>query len=170
MLPIVTGLEVCSRLRKEGNKTPILMLTAKAQLEDKILGFNTGADDYLTKPFDFSELLVRIKALARRPKTLTADILVVDDLKLDLLKTKVMRADKEVFLSKREFALLEFLMKNKGRVLSKDQIINHVWEADTDVLENTVEVYVGYLRSKLRLSKDSKQLIKTVRGFGYKIG
>lgn len=170
MLPKLDGLEICRRLRKENIHTPILILTAKGQLGEKVEGLNSGADDYLTKPFAFAELLARIKALTRRPKNALSTVLTAKDLQLDTLSFQVKRGKKEIDLSKTEFALLEYFLRNKGKVLTKDQIINHVWDYDADILPNTVEVYIGYLRNKIdRPFKNKPPLIRTVRGFGYKI-
>jgi len=172
MLPKMDGMELCQKLRKEENiHTPILMLTAKGQLDDKINGLNAGADDYLVKPFAFAELLARIKALTRRPKQTLDRVLKVEDLTLNTLNYEVKRARKQIELSKKEFALLEYLLRHKGKILTKEQIINHVWNYDADVLPNTVEVYIGYLRSKIdRPFKNKPPLVHTIRGFGYRIG
>ena len=170
LLPKMDGVEICQKLREENIHTPILILTAKGQLEDKVGGLNSGADDYLVKPFAFAELLARIKALTRRPKQALASVLTVRDLRLDTLTYEVKRGKKEVKLSKTEFALLEYLLRHKGKILTKDQIINHVWDYDANVLPNTVEVYIGYLRNKIdRPFKNKPALIQTARGFGYKI-
>ncbi|OGC50411.1 DNA-binding response regulator [candidate division WWE3 bacterium RIFCSPHIGHO2_01_FULL_40_23] len=170
MLPGMNGLEVCKKLREEKNHTPILMLTAKSELEDKIAGLNTGADDYLTKPFAFEELLARLRALLRRPQTALKNELICGDLTLNTQTYNVTRNKKTINLSKKEYALLEYLMRNKGRVLTKDQIISHVWDYNSNVLLNTVEQYIGYLRKKIdRNFPSKKSLIHTVRGFGYKI-
>ncbi len=166
MLPGVDGLEVCRRLRDADNKTPILMLTAKDQVRDRVAGLDAGADDYLVKPFAFEELLARIRALLRRPNQAQDTVLRVGDLTLDPATFSVARSEKPIELSAKEFALLEYLMRNEGRVVNKDTIISHVWEYDADILPNTVEVYVGYLRNKIdRPFKND--LIKTKRGFGY---
>ena len=172
MLPGMDGIEICKKLReKENIHTPILMLTAKGQLNDKVEGLNAGADDYLVKPFAFEELLARIKALTRRPKNGLGTTLTVGDLSLNTLTYEVRRSGKHIQLSKKEFALLEYLLRNPGKIITKDQIINHVWDYDADVLPNTVEVYIGYLRDKIdKPSKGSQPLIQTVRGFGYRIG
>jgi len=170
MLPKKSGLDICKDLRKNGTKTPVLMLTAKAELEDKVYSLNTGADDYLTKPFAFEELLARIRALLRRPQSLQEEILVCADLIVNPLNYLVTRNGAEISLSKKEFSLLEYLIRNKGKILSKDKITEHVWEYDSDILPNTVEQYIGYLRSKIDKKFPNKsQLIHTVRGFGYKI-
>lgn len=171
MLPKMDGMEICKKLRKEENiHTPILMLTAKGQLDDKVNGLNAGADDYLVKPFAFVELLARIKALTRRPKQALDNVLSLKDLTLNTLTYEVKRGGKQVRLSKKEFALLEYLLRHKDKILTKEQIINHVWDYNADILPNTVEVYIGYLRKKIdRPFKKKKPLIQTVRGFGYKI-
>ena len=147
------------------------MLTAKSQIQDKVAGLDLGADDYLTKPFSFEELLARIRALTRRPKKTVGTKLIVDDLCLEPQRFDVIREGKNISLSNKEFALLEYLMRNAGTILSKDQIISHVWNYDADILPNTVEVYIRNLRKKIDLPfKNKNPLIKTVRGFGYRIG
>ncbi|MBI3341646.1 response regulator transcription factor [Candidatus Curtissbacteria bacterium] len=171
LLPGMDGLEICKKLRDKQIHTPIIMLTAKDQVEDKVKGLNSGADDYLAKPFAFEELLARIRALARRPKNTITNTLAIEDLTLDTENFVVKRAEKMIELSKKEFSLLEYLMRHPGQILTKDQIINHVWDYDADVLPNTVEVYIGYLRKKIDNSfKNKTILIHTHRGFGYKIG
>ena len=171
MLPKMDGLEVCRQLRKKHILSPVLILTAKSQLDDKVEGLNTGADDYLVKPFAFAELVARIKALARRPRNTLGAVLVVDDLTLDTIRYLVRRGTDHIQLSKKEFSLLEYLLRNKDRILNKNQIINNVWDYEADVLPNTVEVYIGYLRNKIdKPFKDKPALIHTVRGFGYKAG
>jgi DNA-binding response OmpR family regulator len=171
MLPGMDGVTICQKLRSDGIHTPILMLTAKGQIEDKVAGLNTGADDYLTKPFAFEELLARIKALSRRPKDGIGTILNFADLSLDTLSYQVKRADKPLHLSAKEYALLEYLLRHPNQVITKDQIIAHIWDYEADVLPNTVEVYIGYLRNKIdKPFKDKPTLIQTVRGFGYKLG
>ena len=167
----IDGIEICERLRRAGNKTPILMLTAKVQIRDRVAGLNAGADDYLTKPFSFEELLARIRALMRRPQDTIDNILTVADLSLDTIRYEVSRGGKPIELTQTEFALLEYLMRNAGRTLSKTTIINHVWDFDSDVLPNTVEAYIGYLRNKIdKPFPKVAPLIHTVRGFGYKLG
>lgn len=170
MLPGMDGIDICKSLRQQKVHTPILMLTAKDQVRDRVEGLDSGADDYLVKPFSFEELLARIRALLRRPHDAQGMILHVDDLSLDTVTYQIKRAGKDISLSSKEFALLEYLMRNAGRVLSKDNIISHVWDFDADILPNTVEAYIGYLRNKIDRPFKSKQLISTVRGFGYKIG
>jgi DNA-binding response OmpR family regulator len=171
MLPKMDGLEVCKKLRTEGNHTPILILTAKGEVDDKVTGLNSGADDYLAKPFAFTELLARIRALSRRPKNALTPILKVEDLTLDTITYQVKRRGKTLSFSKTEYALLEFLVRHAGRVVTKDQIVNNVWQYDADILPNTVEVYIGYLRKKIdKAFPNNKRLINTVRGFGYRFG
>lgn len=170
MLPKMDGLAVCKKLRAEGIHTPILVLTAKGEIDDKVIGLNVGADDYLTKPFAFVELVARIKAMGRRPKQSVAPILKIDNLSLNPLTFEITRANKEINLSRKEFALLEYLIRAKGKIVSKDQIISNVWNYESDILPNTIEVYIGYLRNKIdKAFPKDKPLIQTVRGFGYKI-
>ena len=171
LLPGTDGLEICKKLREQGNHTPILMLTARGQVMDKVEGLNSGADDYLTKPFAFEELLARIKALVRRPKTTTSNVLQAEDLSLNIDTYEIKRGKDQITLSSKEFALLEYLMRHQNKTLTKEQIINHVWSYDANILPNTVEVFIGYLRNKIdRPFQNQKNLIHTVRGFGYKIG
>jgi DNA-binding response OmpR family regulator len=171
MLPDMDGIKICQNLRANNIHTPILMLTAKGQLEDKVEGLNSGADDYLVKPFAFTELLARVKALTRRPRNSLGTVLNLEDLSLNTLTYEVKRAGKEIRLSKQEYALLEYFLRHKNTVLTKEQIINNLWDYDADVLPNTVEVYIGYLRNKIdRPFPKSPTLIHTLRGFGYKLG
>lgn len=170
MLPGLTGIEICKKLRDEGNQTPILMLTAKNTVDDKVEGLNSGADDYLPKPFAFSELLARIRALTRRPKKTIGTKLIVENLTLDTTTSEVKRSGKRIDLSNKEYSLLEYLMRHKGTIVKKDQIIEHVWDYDADVLPNSVEVYITHLRGKVDKPFKGKKLITTIRGFGYKIG
>ena len=171
MLPGLDGVQVCSKLRSEKILTPILMLTAKTEITDRVDGLDAGADDYLGKPFAFVELLARINALARRPKQLVTGKLVVDSLSLDHKNFEVVRAGEIINLSKKEFALLEFLMKNTGVIFTKEQLTERVWEFESDVLPNTAQVYLGYLRNKIdKKFPKEKPLLNTVRGFGYRFG
>lgn len=170
MLPgSVDGLEICQTLRQQGVQTPILILTAKGQIRDRVAGLDSGADDYLIKPFSFDELLARVRALLRRPPETKGDILNVGDLSLNIRSYEVKRDGQNIGLSAKEFALLEYLMRHPGQVLSKDSIIGHVWDFDADILPNTVEVYMGYLRNKIDKPFKRPPLIHTVRGFGYKV-
>ncbi len=170
MMPKLSGIEVSRALRAEGNHTPILLLTAKSQSRDIVAGLDAGADDYLPKPFSFDVLLARLRALLRRPSQALPDVLVADDLALDTVKRTVQRANKPLKLSGKEYAILEYLLRNKGRILSKNNIISHVWDFDADVLPNNVEVFITYLRNKIdKPFPNSRPLIQTVRGFGYVI-
>jgi DNA-binding response OmpR family regulator len=164
------GVEICRRIRAQGIQTPIIILTAKSQIRDKVSGLNAGADDYLTKPFSFEELLARVRAVLRRPQDNIGNVLQVEDLTLDTITYEVKRGGQPIRLSNTEYSLLEYLMRNYGRVLSKTNIINHVWNFDADILPNTVEAYIGYLRNKIDKPFKGTELIQTVRGFGYKIG
>jgi DNA-binding response OmpR family regulator len=169
MLPSLDGYEICRKLRADGNHTPIIMLTAKDQTRDVVHGLDTGADDYLPKPFSFEILLARIRALLRRPHDSTPEILKTGDLTLNPSTKQVMRGSLQISLSTKEYALLEYLMRNHGRVLSKNNIMTHVWDFDSDILPNTVEVFITYLRAKIDKPFKEPALIQTVRGFGYKI-
>lgn len=164
----VDGDEIIKRAREAKIKAPILMLTAKAQIKDRVSGLNIGADDYLTKPFVFDELVARVRALARRPYTNLGPVLKVGELSLNPATKEVIHQGQEISLSLTEFNLLEYLMRNAGQVLTKDMIINSAWDSDSDVLPNTVEVYIKYLRNKID-KPFGANLIKTVRTFGYKI-
>lgn len=171
LLPGMDGLIVCDKLRSQNIQTPILILTARGQLGDKVEGFKAGADDYLTKPFAFEEFLARVKALIRRPKSIVQPTLSVSDLTLNTDTFEVIRGKTKIQLSSKEFLLLEYLLRNKNKIVKKEQIISHVWNYDDDILPNTIEVYIGYLRNKIdKPFKDKPNLIHTVRGFGYKIG
>lgn len=168
MLPGMDGLTVCKKIREEGNTTPILMLTAKGQVTDKVLGLDIGADDYLVKPFSFEELFARIRALVRRPKTQATALVMAGDLSLDPISYTVTRAGKKISLSSKEFSILEYLLRNKNSVVSRDQLITHVWDYDADVLPNVVEVHIKHLRDKID-TKGKKTRITTIRGKGYSI-
>lgn len=171
MLPKMDGLQVCKNLRTQHNHVPILILTAKGQVEDKVTGLDAGADDYLPKPFAFEELLARVRALSRRPRNAQETILKFDDLELNTNTYEVVRQQKKIKLSKKEYSLLEYLLRNANKIVTKDQITQHVWDYEADILPNTVEVYIGYLRRKIdKAFPKASQLIHTVRGFGYKLG
>ena len=163
------GIEICQKIRAEGKHTPVLMLTAKDHIRDRVIGLNAGADDYLVKPFSFEELLARVKALLRRPHETIGETLQVGDLTLNPLSHEVTRAGTDITLSSKEYALLEYMMRNQGKVLSKNTIMIHVWDFDADILPNTIEVFMAYLRNKIDKPFDARPLIQTVRGFGYKI-
>ena len=171
MLPEVDGIRIAQALRDQKRSMPILMLTAKDAIRDRVEGLRAGADDYLVKPFAFEELLARVQALLRRPQTVEASALEFAGLSLNRQTFSVSRAGQAINLSRREFALLEYLLKNRGRIVTKDMITSHVWDYDADILPNTVEVYVGYLRKKIdRMFPQKPALIQTVRGFGYRLG
>lgn len=171
MLPgSIDGVHLCKQLRSEGLSTPILMLTARGTIGDRVEGLNSGADDYLVKPFSFDELTARVRALLRRPAVQVGTTLKLGDLTLDTTSYEVQRGNKPIQLSHKEFVLLEYLMHHPGQVITKDMIINHVWDQDADILPNTIEVYIGYLRNKIdRPFPKSNALLHTVRGFGYKL-
>jgi len=166
MLPGLDGLEVARRLRSHKKKTPILMLTARDAVPDIVKGLNAGADDYLTKPFSFAELLARIRALSRRAPEVKTNALQVADLELDTIASRVTRAGEELRLTPTEFRLLEFLMRRSGRVASRQAIIEAVWGLEEDIEENTLDAFVRLLRRKVDEGHAHK-LIQTARGFGY---
>lgn len=170
MLPGMDGLDLCAKIRADGKTVKILMLTAKTEVEDRVDGLESGADDYLIKPFAFAELVARIHALSRRPDSTVQDVLQVRDLTLDPQTYEVRRESKTIHLTHKEFVLLEFLMRNKGHVYTKEQLAEQVWSFDADILPNTAQVYLGYLRKKIdRPFHDKKPLIHTVNGFGYRL-
>ncbi|MDP2944026.1 MAG: response regulator transcription factor [bacterium] len=166
-LPKLNGREVIKKIRDAGLSTPIIMLTVHNELEEKIDLLGLGVDDYLTKPFIFSELLARIKAVLRRPKNWEGNILKINDLELDPDKFLVTKNSKRIFLSSKEFDLLEYLLKHKGRILSRQNIMEHVWDENADPFSNTIEVHIRNLRRKLE--NDGRRLIFTVSNRGYKI-
>ncbi|HSS21268.1 MAG TPA: response regulator transcription factor [Pyrinomonadaceae bacterium] len=166
LLPHRDGFEVCRDLRARGNKTPILMLTARADIDDRITGLDAGADDYLTKPFSFRELLARVRALLRRDPRLSPDVFEIDDLVIDSASHRVSRADKEIQLTAKEYALLEHLARHAGKLVSRAEIAAHVWDDSFDPFSNTIEVYVNRLRKKID-DKQATKLLHTRRGEGY---
>lgn len=168
MMPEMDGFAMVKKLREDGNKTPILMLTAKSQETDVVRGLDTGADDYLAKPFAFNVLSARVRALLRRPRSAASEVLEYADISLDPAGKQVRRAGKLVQLSAKEFAILEYFMRNPERILSKNNILTHVWDFDSDVLPNNVESFIKLLRNKID-RPFKKPLIQTVRGFGYKL-
>ena len=168
MLPTMSGLEICMRLKRLKNSTPILMLTARDSVDDRVAGLDAGADDYLVKPFAFVELAARLRALLRR-KSDGETVLRVGDLSLDAARREATRGARTIELTAREFLLLEHLMKNAGRVLTRDQILAAVWPEDFDGSSNIVDTYVHYLRDKID-TKGKAPLIRTVRGVGYALG
>jgi DNA-binding response OmpR family regulator len=171
MLPgLIEGVDIVKEMRSQSIHTPVLLLTAKDKIEDRVTGLNAGADDYLVKPFAFEELLARIRALLRRPQDSLSNVLRCDDLTLDTISFEVKRSGQPIQLSAKEFALLEYMLRNQNQTLTKNNIINHVWDYDADILPNTVEVYIGYLRNKVDRPFKGPALIHTSRGFGYKLG
>lgn len=168
-LPKKDGLQVCRELRQKGNTAPIIILSAKTEISAKVDILDAGADDFVNKPYSFEELLARIRALLRRPKPIERDILQVDDLSLDAKNFIVKRNEKEIRLTPKEFSLLEYLMRNKGTVVSRGKIIEHVWDMEADPFSNSVEMHIANLRKKIALPNHS-ELIHTIPGRGYKIG
>ena len=165
-LPRMDGLGILQELRKKKVTTPVLLLTVRAAIEDKVLGLDAGADDYLTKPFAFQELLARVRALLRRRAEAEAPVLQVADLTLDPARRLVARAGEKIDLTSKEFALLAYFIRNPGRVLTRTMISEHVWDYDFDTMTNVIDVYVNYLRKKIDAGRELK-LIHTVRGVGY---
>ena len=166
MMPRMDGLTALKKIRQMGNPVPVLLLTAKDAVADRVAGLDTGADDYLTKPYAFEELLARIRALARRNSTEKSDILTVGSLSVELSSKRVMREGQEILLSAKEFALLETLIRHKGQVLSRAQLENQVWDFGFEGGSNIVDVYIRYLRRKVD-DPFEKKLIHTIRGAGY---
>ncbi len=171
MLPgTIDGTELCQRLREDKINTPIIMLTARGTIGDRVQGLNSGADDYLVKPFSFDELTARVQALLRRPPVNVGTELELDDLSLNPQTYEVKRGDEVIKLSHKEFALLEYMLHHQNQVITKEMLVSHIWDEDSDVLPNTIEVYIGYLRNKIdRPFPKKKPLIHTLRGFGYKL-
>ena len=169
MLPKIDGLTICRYLRQKQIKTPILILTAKSQVEDRVSGLDSGADDYLVKPFAFAELRSRINALIRRSSEKVSPLLQISDLELDPLKHIVRRSGKNIKLTPKEFSILEYLMNHAGEVVSRTMVTEHVWDYNYDNLSNIVDVFVASLRRKI--DKDAPiKLIHTIHGVGYKVG
>ncbi len=166
MLPKMDGVTLCSKLREEKISVPILMLTAKSTVKDKVTGLDAGADDYLTKPFAFEEFLARVRALLRKKDLGDATKLAVGDLEFDLLAHKVTRAGEEIVLTTREYALLEYLMRNAGTVVTRTMISERVWDINFDTFTNVIDVYINYLRNKIDHGR-KKKMINTLRGRGY---
>jgi DNA-binding response OmpR family regulator len=168
LLPSCSGLDLCRKIRAKGKEIPILMLTARDAMEDKILGLDSGADDYLTKPFALAELLARVRALLRRKSLPNTDTIRIGDLTLIPLTRQVYRGEYEVYLTTREYSLLEYLMRNKEKAVSRLSLLEHVWGYDFDVGTNVVDVYINYLRKKLD-REGAQKLIRSVRGVGYQL-
>ena len=168
MIPAPDGFQVCRTLRREGRWAPVLMLTARDAVEDRVAGLDAGADDYLTKPFAFTELFARLRAITRRDHVERPTVLQIDDLRLDPARREVWRGDTRVQLSTKEFALLEELMRHPGEVLSRSRILEHVWDFAYDGTSNVVDVYLRYLREKVD-RPFGVETIETVRGAGYRL-
>ena len=166
MLPGKNGIQILKELRDSEQDTPVILLTAKNSTEEKILGLDLGADDYLTKPFEFEELCARIRAILRRHESVKTTKLVIADLELNPVTHEVKRAGQKIDLTQKEYALLEYLLYNQGKILTRTMIVEHVWDQDFDSFTNVVDVYVNHLRSKLDQPFE-KKLLQTVRGFGY---
>ncbi|MFT5207238.1 MAG: heavy metal response regulator [Candidatus Omnitrophota bacterium] len=165
-LPDLDGFSVCKKIRKNSIATPVLMLSARSAVKDRVTGLDSGADDYLSKPFAFEELLARIRSLTRKKTQSYTTVLKVDDLELDRVSHKVKRADREIELTVKEYALLDYFMEHQGQVVTRTMLTEHVWNEDFDSFTNVIDVYVNYLRNKI--DKDQKKkLIHTVRGTGY---
>lgn len=166
MMPKIDGIEVLRRMRSSGNLTPVLFLTAKDTVSDKVKGLDEGANDYIVKPFSFEELTARIRAMLRKNYSTSSNVITVSDLSVDIAAHRVKRGDDEISLSSKEFALLEYLIINKGVVLSREKIENHIWNYDYEGGTNVVDVYIRYLRKKIDDERENK-LIHTIRGSGY---
>ncbi len=166
VIPHIDGLELLGRLRKEGSAVPVLILSAKDSLQDRVRGLNCGADDYLVKPFGLTELLARVRALLRRPAEIAQSSLHIGQLDIDFAARKVTRHGRVISLTRKEFALLEYLVRNRGIVLTRAMIAEHVWDQHFESFSNTIDVYIRYLREKLEDASEPK-LIQTVRGVGY---
>ncbi len=168
MLPERDGYAVCHELRARGRNVPVLMLTARDSVDDRVAGLDSGADDYLVKPFAFRELLARVRALLRRDSSVKHPVLCAADLELDTVTRDVRRAGRAIELTSKEYAILEYFMRNPNRVLTRTQIAEHVWDYDFQAMSNIVDVYVGYLRRKLEDDRGPR-LLRTVRGTGYQL-
>jgi DNA-binding response OmpR family regulator len=168
IMPKKTGLEVCRDIRRDGRTVPIIVLSVRSEASEKVDLLNAGADDYLTKPFSLDELMARVRALLRRPRQIESDVYQIDDLVLDTSRYSVRRGAEEIRLTKKEFSLLKYLMKNQGVVLSRGMIMEHVWETSADPFSNTIECHILSLRKKIDGEGKSK-LIQTISGRGYKI-
>ena len=166
MMPKIDGYEFIKQLRVKGNSTPVIMLTAKDSLDDKILGLDSGADDYIVKPFEFDELLARIRVLIRRNYGFATNIIQVDDVVLDISKKQVTRSGESIVLTGKEYEVLEYLFKNKTGIISREQILNHVWDYDYEGVSNIIDVIVKNIRKKLDVGS-KKPIIHTKRGLGY---
>lgn len=168
MLPKKDGITVCKELREREVMTPIVMVTAKSEVDDRIAGLDSGADDYLIKPYAFEELIARIRVLLRRPQTMASDIIVLENIKIDVQGRHVCIAENEIALTLKEFCVLEYLARNIGQVITREQILDHCWGYDYDGFSNIVDVYIKRLRNKIKKHAD-EEVIETIRGVGYTI-
>lgn len=168
VLPGKDGFQICEEIRRNGKHVPIIMLSVKSEINHKVHLFGQGIDDYVTKPFSFTELLARVRAVLRRPREMKADLISVDDLVLDIQKQAIFRGSRRIYLTRKEFGLLEYMMKNKGKVLSRGMIMEHVWNSESDPFSNTIEAHILNLRKKIDAGH-KKRLIHSVPGRGYKI-
>lgn len=168
MLPGITGIGVLKKMRASGDKTPVLLLTALGTVEDRVAGLDAGADDYLVKPFDFDELMARVRAIIRRGGERASSLMTCGDLILDSAARRVERTGTEISLTAREFDILEYLMQNEGRVISRDKLSNHIWNYDYDGGSNVIDVYMYHLRKKVDADFDEKKIL-TVKGAGYMV-
>ena len=166
MMPQMNGIQMVKELRNNNVETPVLLLTIKDSTKDKVEGLDSGADDYLTKPFAFEELIARVRALLRRKEAQKSNVLTIDNLKMDLVAHKVLRDNKEIVLTPREYSILEYLLRNKNKIVSRTKLIEHVYDFHFDSGTNVVDVFINKLRSKID-QDPNKQLINTVRGIGY---
>ena len=166
MMPLLSGIQMTKELRSNNIETPILLLTIKDSTKDKVDGLDSGADDYLTKPFAFEELIARVRALLRRKETQKSNVLTIDNLRMDLVAHKVLRDNKEIILTPREYSILEYLLRNKNKIVSRTKLIEHVYDFHFDSGTNVIDVYINKLRAKID-QNTAKQLIQTVRGTGY---
>ena len=166
MIPGPDGLEVCRELRRSGSKVPVMMLTARDEVRDRVLGLDTGADDYLTKPFQVAELLARLRALMRRGPALKSTVIEIGDLRIDTSAQSVARAGRPIILTAREYALIEYLARNAGRVVSRSELTEHVWDERSDSFSNVIDVHINHLRQKIDRESE-RPLIHTRRGAGY---
>ncbi|MHB1390090.1 MAG: two-component system response regulator RppA [Thermoleophilia bacterium] len=168
MLPKISGIDVCAKVRKENVTLPILMLTARDTIDDRVLGLDAGADDYLVKPFDFKELLARIRALLRRPSTSLPPVLKIRDIELDPSTRKASRGGQEIPLTTKEFDMLEYFIRNAGQVLTREQILNSLWDFSFDSFSNVIDVHIKNLRKKIEHGK-KENILETIKGMGYRI-
>ncbi|MEN9582430.1 MAG: hypothetical protein RL641_384 [Candidatus Parcubacteria bacterium] len=165
MLPGKDGLRICHEIRESGKTIPILMITVRSEIADKVTLLNHGADDYVTKPFSFEEIITRINALLRRPKIIESPILRIKNITIDANRQRVTRGDKEIYLTRKEYSLLEYLARNEGRIVSRGTIMEHVWNMESDPFSNTIEAHIFNIRKKIRRGKT--ELIHTIPGRGY---